>query len=238
MLYSPLAGVPNNGFCAPQCGWIKKEYHKILQLNKNRINTDEERRIVERAAKGDNSAFQWLIQRHQTLMLHVARGIIGNVHAEDVAQEAWLSAYKALPLFEFKSSFKTWILTIVSNEAKSRLRRESRHVSLEAMQANPYSQNGHFEENGHWKLPPSHWHIESPEALLEEKELEKCIKKTLGLLPDRQKAAFVLRELEQHSFDEICALLDISASNARVLIHRARLVLMQVIDRYQETGTC
>lgn len=237
MLYSQLLSISDYPFylCPLLC--IEKEHNKTLQPIKIN-NTTDERYIVERAATGDNDAFQHLIQRHQPLMLHVARAIIGNVHAEDVAQEAWLSAYKALPRFEFKSSFKTWILTIVSNEAKSRLRRESRQISLEEMRPSTYLQNETFKPNGHWKTPPPHWHTESPDALLEEKQLEVCIKKTLDLLPNQQKAAFILRELEQCSFTEICSTLSISASNARVLTHRARLTLMQVIDHYQETGTC
>ena len=73
---------------------------------------------------------------------------------------------------------------------------------------------------------------------MEEKQLQRCIAKTLTLLPPAQKAAFILRDVEQQSFEDICALLNVSAANVRVLVHRARLTLMQVIDRYQETGSC
>ena len=81
------------------------------------------------------------------------------------------------------------------------------------------------------------WHIESPEQLLEEKQLQHCINKTLSILPPAQKAAFLLRDIEPQSFEEICETLQVSTANVRVLVHRARLTLMQGIDHCQETGT-
>jgi RNA polymerase sigma-70 factor (ECF subfamily) len=82
------------------------------------------------------------------------------------------------------------------------------------------------------------WSCESPEELLEETQLQHCINKTLSILPPAQKAAFILREMEQEPFEVICEVLQVSAANVRVLVHRARLTLMQMIDRYQETGSC
>ncbi len=244
MVYSVLSCVAASFFWRTLGGHysFNKQEHRITlssKLDKSQANVTAERTLVEQATAGSDLAFKQLIQRYQQIMLHVARAIIGNVHAEDVVQESWTSAYRALPKFEFKASFKTWILTIVSNEAKSRLRKESRQVSLEQMESDhPYMLNSTFKANGHWQEGPVRWHTESPDTLLEEKQLEQCIKHTLSLLPEQQKAAFMLRVLERHPFTDICNLLDISAANARVLIHRARLTLMQVIDRYQETGEC
>ena len=206
----------------------------------NSINQDESQ-LIDRLIAGDERAFCLLINRYHGLMLTISRAIIGEVFAEDVVQDAWLAVHRHIGNFERRSSLKTWVITIVSNEAKSRLRREARQVSLEQLDGEipgSYLDGNRFREDGHWKNPIPQWNNESPDALLEEKQLQACIAKTLSLLPPTQKAAFVLRDLEQHSFEDICNILHISASNVRVLVHRARLALMQVIDRYQETGTC
>jgi RNA polymerase sigma-70 factor (ECF subfamily) len=200
-----------------------------------------ETELIEQLIAGEDRAFRQIINQHHSLMLNIARTIIGDVFADEVVQEAWVSVYKNIATFERRSSLKTWLMTIVSNQAKAWLRKESRQVSLEQLDGDTpgsYLDSSHFKSNGHWARPTPHWNNESPDALLEEKQLQCCIAKTLTLLPPAQKTAFILRDLEQQSFDDICNLLNISAANARVLVHRARLTLMQVIDRYQETGTC
>ena len=197
--------------------------------------------LIKQLIAGEDSAFRQLIAQHHSLMLNIARTIIGDVFADEVVQEAWVSVYKNIASFERRSSLKTWLMTIVSNQAKARLRKESRQVSLEQLDGDTpgsYLDGSHFKSNGHWARPTPHWNNESPEALLEEKQLQRCIAKTLTLLPPAQQAAFSLRDMEQHPFEDICTMLNVSAANARVLVHRARLTLMQVIDRYQETGTC
>lgn len=204
-------------------------------------NNNYESLLIDQLIAGDEQAFCALINQHHGLMLTISRAIIGDAFAEDVVQDAWLAVHKHIGNFERRSSLKTWIITIVSNEAKSRLRREARQVSLEQLDDDTpgsYLDGNNFKTDGHWKNPIPHWDNESPEALLEEKQLQKCITKALSLLPPLQKAAFILRDMEEQSFEDICNILQISASNVRVLVHRARLALMQVIDHYQETGTC
>lgn len=202
---------------------------------------DDDEALIAGLVAGEDRAFCTLIKRYQSTMLAIARAINGDTFAEDVVQDAWLSIYKNIAKFERRSSLKTWIITIVSNEAKGRLRRESRRVSLDELDGEApgsYLDGAHFNNDDHWSAPIPSWHSESPEQLLEEKQLQRCINKTLSVLPATQRAAFMLRDIEQESFADICSMLEISAANARVLVHRARLTLMQVIDRFQETGTC
>lgn len=196
--------------------------------------------MLERLLRQDNDAFRELIETHHNAMVTVARAIVGDTFAEEVVQESWVSVYKALPGFEKRSSLKTWIYRIVSNEAISRLRRESRQVSLDVLESvnSSYSDQSRFTPDGFWREPPPHWGMESPEALLEEDDLRRCIEYTLTQLPPQQKAVFMLRDVEQQTLGEICNILHVSDSNIRVLLHRARLKLMEVIDHYQETGEC
>jgi RNA polymerase sigma-70 factor (ECF subfamily) len=194
----------------------------------NRMTTTtstDESELIAQLIHGDDQAFRHVIALHHSLMLNIARAIAGDIFADDIVQEAWVSVYKNIANFERRSSLKTWLLTIVSNQAKARLRKESRQVSLEQLDGEAtgsYLDGANFKADGHWQQSiPQH-----------------CINRTLNLLPPAQKAAFILRDIEQQSFEDICSILAVSAANVRVLVHRARLTLMQVIDRYQETGSC
>lgn len=189
----------------------------------------------------DHANFELLVTTYHRQLVSVARAIIGDSLAEEVVQEGWVSVYRALPKFEGRSSLKTWLYTIISNGAKTRLRREKRIVALEDLghEGDPdYLSDDRFNAVGHWKTPAPSWHLDSPDQLLEEEHLQKCIEHTVSILPDQQKAVFILRDLEQQALSEICNILEVTESYVRVLLHRARLKLMQVIDRYQETGEC
>ncbi|MDO6747686.1 RNA polymerase sigma factor [Gilvimarinus sp. 1_MG-2023] len=199
----------------------------------------DEKDLVFAAINGNDNAYAELVQRHHSIMVAVAAAIVGPSLAEDVVQDAWVSAHRALAKFEHRSSLKTWLLRIVSNEALTRAKRESRHISLDTQpDEGGYLDDDNFNRWGHWANKPPHWHLETPDALLEEVDLHHCINKTLLLLPPTQRAVFRLRDMEQTSFDQISELLGVSAANARVLVHRARLTLMNIIDSYQETGRC
>ena len=223
-----------------QTAWCNLQAPYTSNPMTQQITTDENELIVQLIA-GDDRAFRYLISLHHSLMLSIARAIAGNTFADDIVQEAWVSVYKNIASFERRSSLKTWLLTIVSNQAKARLRKESRQVSLDQLDGETpgsYLDSTQFQMNGHWQHPTPHWNIESPDALLEEQQLQACISKAIDQLPPAQKTAFILRDLEQLSFEDICSILTVSAANVRVLVHRARLTLMQIIDRYQETGSC
>lgn len=196
---------------------------------------------INELIKGNDAAFAQLIRQHNATMLYLARSIVGDIFAEDVVQEAWITVYAKIAGFERRSSLKTWLFRIVSNLATTKLRKESRKISLEQLDGEipgSYLDESRFQDNGHWKGEIGKWRIESPDELLEEQQLKQCIHKTLAKLPDLQKTVFLLREIEQIAFEEICEILNISAANVRVLLHRARLQLMQMIDHYQETGSC
>ncbi len=203
-------------------------------------NRTEDQLLIKRLLNNDQLAYRELIASHNDKMTSVARAIVGNVFVDDVVQDAWISIYRALPKFKGKSSLKTWILTIVSNEAKTRIRKESRHVSLDAMSpdTSSYLSEQRFQADGHWDKPPADWAGETAESLLQIEQLQECINKSIQNLPDMQKAVFELRDIELLNLDEVCNILDITNSNARVLLHRARLNLMGVIDKHQETGEC
>jgi len=186
----------------------------------------------------DEAAYRFAVNKYQASMLYLARSIIGEKFADEVVQEAWFSVLKSLPKFQMRSSLKTWILTIVANEAKGRLRKEKRSVSLEAMTADDPELLSRFDESGHWSKHPVQWKADSPDALLSSEQLESCLNSTIESLPSLQGATLNLKERQGHSLDDICKILDVSESNVRVLLHRGRNKLFKVIEHFQITGEC
>jgi RNA polymerase sigma-70 factor, ECF subfamily len=196
-----------------------------------------EAQLVERLIAGDEAVFGSVFSQHYALMHSVARSIAGESIADEVIQEAWISAIKALPKFEGRSSLKSWLMRIVANEAKTRRRKESRTVSLEAVQES-WATDPRFDERSHWINPSSQWHGDSPEELLSAAELSECIHKNMEYIPENQRVALKLKDEGGLSMEEVCNILEVSPSNLRVLLHRGRDRILQVIDHFQKTGKC
>lgn len=193
----------------------------------------DEDALITALLADDEKAFELLVNRYHSKMILVARGIIGEAFAEEVVQDAWLSAIKALPKFAGRSSLSTWLLQITANAAKTRLRREKRHVSLdEGWQEE--DNDARFDAKQHWLHDIKQWELATPEAIAENAELSTIIEQAFNKLPPMQQAVLELYDLQQTSMPEICNILGISASNARVLLHRARSVIQQQITNYQD----
>jgi len=193
----------------------------------------------------DEKTFRLVIRLYQNGMKSLAVSIVGEKIADEVVQEAWLSMIAALPKFEGRSSLKTWILRIVANEAKTRLRKEQRSVSLEAMAMEfvgdtlkDMTMEARFSSSGEWISPPTQWQADSPEALLTSEELRICMQQLLTGLPYLQGATLTLKEQQGFSAQEICNILEVSESNIRVLLHRARNRLFVCVEHFQTTGEC
>jgi len=198
-------------------------------------NLPDDDTLIPLLLKKDEQAFAQVVNAYHGIMKHVARAIIGDSIAEEVVQEAWLAAIKALPKFERRSSLKTWVLKIVSNSAKSRLRHEARSINSEDPLRDALAQSdpAQFNSNGSWHSAPIAWHADTPEALLASDELRKCIDNTLSELPPVQQAVITLRDIQGLDMEIICNILDISESNSRVLLHRARAYIRNAIEKQQ-----
>jgi len=183
----------------------------------------------------NEKAYQQLVSAYHGLMIHLAKAIVGDAIADEVAQESWVSIIKALPKFERRSSLKTWILRIVSNTAKSRLRHESRTVNLEDFgDDTPIVDGDRFRPGGHWTNPTAVWHADTPDALLSSSELQDCINQALDALPPMQRAAVTLRDMQGLDMESVCKILEVTESNGRVLLHRARSAIQLSIDEYEK----
>lgn len=207
-------------------------------MHKNN-NSTTETLLLKRLRAGERAAFdEWVRNDHEALV-RVASAIVGPASAEEVVQDAWLAAIRHLHKFEGRSSLKTWLTSIVVNQAKTRLRKIRREISLDQTEGNvSLFSSDRFDHAGHWAPPPNHWHDESPEALLSHDDFRRCLEKTLETLPEQQRTVLLLRDEEQMPLHDICNILEVSASNVRVLIHRARIRLHAMIEHFEETGTC
>ncbi len=199
---------------------------------------ETEDQIIAGMIQGEDAAFRAAIKQYQVSMKYLARNLVGEKIADEVVQEAWFSALRAIAKFEKRSSLKTWLLRIVANEGKTRLRKENRMTSLEALtEADPHFST-RFDDTGHWGQGPGQWDDDTPDALITKDELKSCMDALISSLPDLQGATLNLRERQGYSLKEICNVLEVSESNVRVLLHRARLRLFRCIEHFQETGEC
>ena len=196
------------------------------------MSTDESD-LIKRLIAGEENAFRELVSTHHANMLYLARNFVGDAIAEEVVQESWVSVLKALPNFQQRSSLKTWISRIVSNCALTRLRKEKRLVQFADMSDLESGQlvSDRFKSDGHWQQAPLVWEQTTPEAILESNQLREQIRSAMDHLPPIQQTILNLRDMQGLEMDEICKILDISESNSRVLLHRARTRMWQVIDK-------
>jgi len=201
------------------------------------MSLPSEQEIVQQLLAGSEAMFRQVVETYGPSMYAVARSIAGDANADEVVQEAWVSAYRALPKFEGRSALKSWLIRIVANEAKTRLRKLKREFFIEDM-TQSMDDDSRFAGDGHWQHPTSTWHTDSPDSLLTTEELKDCIGKNMAKLPENQLVVLELRESQGHSLEEICNILDVSSSNVRVLLHRAKDKILQVIDHFERTGKC
>lgn len=184
------------------------------------------------------AAFAGLVRSHHRALLQLARAL-GAEDAEEVVQSAWVKAWQAIGRFEGRAGLRTWLSRIVVNETHLHRRRRRREVSLDDLASGEDPLARDFNADGSWALPPCTWRRgEDPAALLMAGELAECLQVLLARMPAGQRALLELRDGGELPFAEICSELQVSAANARVLLHRARQLVFKLVDRYQETGEC
>lgn len=190
----------------------------------------------------DEKAFTQLVEQYHASLVRLAHLFVqDNGVAEELAQETWLAVLQGLAHFEGRSSLKTWLFSILTNKAKTRSQRENRSFVFSDFQdadfALPTIASERFKDAtagkfaNHWAVDPSSW-AGIPEDLLLSQETLNLIRQTIDELPENQRAVIILRDLDELSSQEICNILDISETNQRVLLHRARARVRQVLEDY------
>ena len=200
----------------------------------------DEAELIAQLRDGDERAFETLVDRHYNTMLAVARGYVkSRAVAEEVVQEAWLGVLKGLDRFEGRSSLRTWIIRIVANIAQTRGAREARTVPLSSLA--PEGEEAAVDPDrfrgrddafpGHWQQYPSDWEA-LPEHSLLGRETLALVMEVVSGLPTAQQQVITLRDISGFTAEEVCAALDISGGNQRVLLHRARSRVRSALEEH------
>ena len=201
----------------------------------------DERRLVEAIKRGDEDAFADLVDRYHASMLRLARVFVPTkAVAEDVVQETWLAVIQGIDRFEGRSSLKTWLFRILTNRAKTRGEREGRVVPFSSawrdeLETDEPAVDPRRFHDGAWTSLPARVPGGPADQVLTN-ELGKVVEGAVKKLPPTQREVITLRDVEGLSADEVCSLLEISESNQRVLLHRARSKVRAVVERYLESG--
>jgi RNA polymerase sigma-70 factor (ECF subfamily) len=195
----------------------------------------DERELVRALQRGDEDAFMSLVERYHASLVRIARMYVPTTEvAEDVVQETWIAVLNGIGRFGRRSMLRTWIYSILINIAKTRGQRERRSIPFSASAApgsdEPAVDPERFLADGAWGLAPAPW--ETPESSLLSGETRDLILTTIDGLPDSQKEVITLRDLEGWSSQEVCNALEISETNQRVLLHRARSKVRGALERY------
>ena len=177
-----------------------------------------------------------LVERYHASFVRVAQMYVASLAvAEEVAQEAWLGILNGIGGFEKRSSLKTWMFRILTNIAKTRGTRERRTVpfsSLAAEDDEPAVEPERFRAD-QWAQPPPGWG-QNPEERLLSAETQALILEAIEALPPAQRAVITMRDIAGLSADEACSALDVSETNQRVLLHRARAKVRKAIEEHLE----
>jgi RNA polymerase sigma-70 factor (ECF subfamily) len=205
--------------------------------------TDEEP-LVQALRAGDETVFLELVQRYQRPLVRLAQTFVpSQAIAEEVVQDTWIAVIKGIDSVEGRSSLRTWIFRILTYQAKSRGERERRTIPMSAFQPldpgpdQPAVDPSRFwpaddaRWPGHWADPPADWGSDA-EARLLGLETQGVIARAMATLAPAQRLVMTLRDLEGWDGDEVCAALEISPGNQRVLLHRARSRVRTALETY------
>jgi RNA polymerase sigma-70 factor (ECF subfamily) len=186
---------------------------------------DEE--LVRSAQGGDQDAFSALVRRYEGKVYHLARRIVRDEDdAQDVLQEAFLSAFRGLRNFKLESTFSTWIFRIATNAALMRLRK--RRGDTISIDHRPASFDGEGEGE---PMALRDWSATPDEELIDD-ETREVMERAIAELPPDLRTVFFLRDVEEQSNQQVAEALDLSVPAVKSRLHRARLQLRDRLHRY------
>lgn len=182
----------------------------------------EDVRLMRLVSEGDTSAFEQLIERHQSLVAGtVARMLGSSSEVEDIAQQVFIRVWKSARRYVPRAKFTTWLLKITRNLVFNELRRSKRHAHV-PLQTEP----------GAEEFPLKDETNPTPDASLLESELQRTIEEAITQLPESQRMALILRRYEQLSYEQIADILDLSVPAVKSVLFRARTELRARLSKY------
>ena len=202
--------------------------------NSATVSPVDDEELLGRFLAGDRDAFRALVVRYQPTVIQIARYYVNSAAtAEDVAQDTWLAVLKGAERFEGRATFKTWLFRIVANRARTTGTREKRQIPVDP--TDPVS-GDRFNTEGMWQEPPASFAdlLADGEA---NAQLAATVRAAIADLPEIQRSVVTLRDVEGLSTSEVASLLELSEANARVVLHRARAHIREVVERVAKGGS-
>ncbi len=183
--------------------------------------------LLDRLRAGDEAAFVTLVARYQQPMLRLARTLVPSAAvAEETVQDTWMGVVRGLDRFEGRASFKTWLFRILANRARSASSHERFDAPLDTLRTVP---GDRFDAQGQWADPLDRW-VERSDDRLDAATWMPTLRVAMEGLPSRQRQVVLLRDVEGFSSEEACAILQITAGNQRILLHRGRAQLRAALE--------
>jgi RNA polymerase sigma-70 factor (ECF subfamily) len=227
---------------SPDLGGLPAVADAVISRPPGQDGLPDDATLIEALKRGDEASFVALVGAYHTTLVRLALLYVANrATAEDVVQETWIGVLNGLGRFEARSSLKTWICRILTNRARTRAQREGRSVpfssfwGLDDERDEPSVDPSRFRTSepyvDHWASRPNSWEDLPEERLLSE-ETQGKLRGAIETLPANQRAVITLRDVEGWSSADVCASLEISEANQRVLLHRARSKVRQALERY------
>ena len=189
----------------------------------------DEADLVARLQAGDEQAFVTLVDLYHAPLLRLASTFVpSRAVAEEVVQDTWLGVVRGIHRFEGRSSLKTWLFRIVVNRARTTGVRERRETPTDRA-VEPAVPPERFNAGGGWSSPPTPWSDDAEDRIVARQTAAK-VSRHLNLLPERQRQVVVMRDFEGLAAPDVCALLGITEANQRVLLHRGRSRLRNMLE--------
>jgi RNA polymerase sigma-70 factor (ECF subfamily) len=192
--------------------------------------------ILKALREGDEQVFSELVDHWGQVMLRLALSRVeSRAVAEEVVQDAWLTVLRSLDRYERRSTFRTWVLGVVVNVARSRARTERRAIPLSSdwepsVDQARFLPATHSQWPHHWAIEPAAWR--TPEDQLLAGEIRRIILEAIDALPPAQREVIVLRDVEGMPSIDVCNTLALTDTHQRVLLHRARSRVRTALERY------
>lgn len=180
----------------------------------------DEQKLISLAQKGDQSAFEQLLDHYQKPVYHQALRLVGNPEdAADVTQEVFIKVWKHLPSFRGESSFSTWLYRLTDNAALDLIRREKKRRGDSSLD----------DEESALTLPADP--APTPHQAIEQKELHQAVADGLAQLSEEHRQVLVMREINGLSYEQIGSILDLSPGTVKSRIARARISLAKFLQK-------
>jgi RNA polymerase sigma-70 factor (ECF subfamily) len=203
----------------------------------------EDGELVEALRRGDEAAFARLTDELNGPLTRLALAhVASRAVAEEVVQDTWVGVIRGIDRFEGRSALRTWIFQILLNNARTRGQREKRTLPFSSLRRrNPEGrdepavdadrfQGRRGEYPGHWARPPVEW--DSPEERLAGDAARGVMLTAISKLPERQREVLALRDIQGYTAEDACNALQLTETNQRVLLHRARSKVRAALERH------